>query len=211
MEAHERQQRIGLWDCSDGMLDEHARQPDRLVAQLAPDDAVRLRGAVSLVEEQIEHLENARNPLFELRQRGHVELGATFPQPRARTLQALVDRIRTLKEAQRDLLRAESAERLERQRELGVVGNLTIRAEEEHSQEIVLELRRQDHRASRWIVAPLRVFSRSRRMTSLRANGVDDVVMRDAIEPGAGLVGHAGALPRLDRSKQSGLCRVFAE
>src|SRR2546428_2824374 len=80
VEVHERQERVGLWDCSDRMLDDHARQPNRLVAQLAPNHAVWLRGAVSLAEEQIEHLENARNALFELGQRGHVE-----PVPRSRS------------------------------------------------------------------------------------------------------------------------------
>src|SRR5467141_3538827 len=193
------------------MLDEHARQPNRLVAQLAPNHAVWLRGAVSLAEEQIEHLEDARNALFELGQRRHVELGATFTQTRARTLQTLVDRVGTLKEAQRDLVRAESAQRLQRQRELRVVRDPGIGAEEEHSQEIVLELRRQDHRVSRWIFAPLSVFDRARRMTSLCAYGVDDVVMRDAIQPGAGLIGHAGARPRLDRPKQRSLCCIFTK
>jgi hypothetical protein len=44
-----------------------------------------------------------------------------------------VDRVGTLKEAQRDLFRAESAQRLQRQRELRVVRDLRIGAEEEHS------------------------------------------------------------------------------
>ena len=80
------------------IVEEHERQAQRLVAELAADDAIGLRGAVALVEQQIEHVKDAMHALgidaLDLR---------VLAEPRARTLQALVNGLFALEESERDL------------------------------------------------------------------------------------------------------------
>ena len=59
VKAHERNERVRLRERACGIVLEHERQAKRFVAKLATDDAVGLRGAVTFVEEQIEHVKDA--------------------------------------------------------------------------------------------------------------------------------------------------------
>src|SRR5262249_51482024 len=55
-------------------------------------------------------------------------------------LQALVDRLMTLKQTQRDFLRAESAQDLQRENDLGLARDTRVGTDEEHAKLIVLHL-----------------------------------------------------------------------
>ena len=62
VEVHEREQGEGLRDRAHGMLRQQRGQPDGLVAQLAADRLLGVRGEVSLVEQQVEHRVHAGQP-----------------------------------------------------------------------------------------------------------------------------------------------------
>src|SRR5262245_9260293 len=86
VKAHQRNQSIRLRKRARGVFPEHERKSQRFVAELTPDHAIGLRRAVALIEEQVEHVEHARNALWiealNLR---------VLAQPRARPLQSLVN------------------------------------------------------------------------------------------------------------------------
>jgi hypothetical protein len=75
--------------------------------------AVRLHGAVAFVEQEVEHVQDAAHALRLDALHLHV-----LAEPRARPLQSLVDGVIGLKQPKRDLLDAETAERLQREDEL---------------------------------------------------------------------------------------------
>src|SRR5262249_11814624 len=63
VKAHERNERVGLRARACGVFPQHECQTKRFVTKLAADHAIRLRGAVALVEEQVEHVKDAVHTL----------------------------------------------------------------------------------------------------------------------------------------------------
>src|SRR6185312_11147370 len=131
VEVHERKQRRDLGNGADRMLLEQPRQADSLFAQLVPDQPVRLGRAVAFREEQVEDLEYRRKPRRELPEIAGLGLRDAFAQCRARSLQALVDRLTTLEQPQSDLLHAESTEDPQREDDLRLARDARVGAHEE--------------------------------------------------------------------------------
>src|SRR5260370_42499887 len=113
MKAHERDERIRLRERARGIFPQHQRQSKRFVAKLAADQTIGFCRAIAFVEEQIEHVEDALHAL----RINALDLRA-LAEPRAGTLQALVNRVVALKEPKRDLLGAEAAQCFQREDEL---------------------------------------------------------------------------------------------
>src|SRR5262249_18849652 len=135
VKAHERNERVRLRERACGIFHQHERQSKRFVAELATDQAIGLGGAVAFVEEQVQHVKDAVHTLWidalNLR---------VLAEPRARTLQSLVNGVFALKKSQRDLLGAEPAECFQREDELRLGRDRGIGANEEQPKHVVLDL-----------------------------------------------------------------------
>ena len=103
VEVHERKQRERLRHTPRGMLGEERRQADRLVAEIPADRRLRVRGEVALVEEQVEHLVDAREAGGQrLERRGHELVRGRRAEPVASALQTLVHVRLAREESKRD-------------------------------------------------------------------------------------------------------------
>ena len=140
VEVHEREQREGLRDRAHRVLRQQRRQPDGLVAQLAADRLLGVRGEVALVEEQVEHRVHAGQPGPQRLERRRLEVGRRLAQPVARARQPLVHVRFGGEQPQRDLRGAEAAQRLQRQHQPGFPRNGVVAADEEHPQQVVPDL-----------------------------------------------------------------------
>src|SRR5262249_44204001 len=122
-------------------------------------------------------------------------------EPRARTLQALVNGVLALKQSKRDLPGAETAECLQREDELRFGRDRGIGANEEQPEHVVVDLLLRVVDVDFGVV-PLVSF--------LAPKLVEHVVVRDTVEPRAWIIGQLGR-PRLRRLEECGLRGVFAE
>src|SRR5438132_13765570 len=101
------------------------------------------------------------------------------------------------KQAQRDFRRAESAERLQGQDQPGIPRDRLVATNEKHSQQIVTNLIIKS-RGRRMIDRYGQFFGRSLEYpqpSSIFPQGSDQLVVRDAVEPGSGVRGSASRDP----------------
>jgi hypothetical protein len=212
---HQREQRERLGDGADGVLREERGQPDGLVAELATDRVLRVRGEIALVEQQVEHRRDARQSAFQRVERWRFEIGRPLAQPVTRPRQALVDVRLGREQPQRDLRGAESTQGLQRQDQPRVPGDRVVAADEEHAEHVILHLACEIRRGPIVDASGCRVNSRmDGRMNGLLQNPepiglpaqiADQVVAGHAIEPRAGVVGKASIGPRGERGQQRAL------
>ena len=175
MKAHERNECVRLRERARGILPQHEPQSKRFVAKLAADHAIGLRGAVAFVEEQVEHVKDAMHTLridaLNLR---------VLAEPRARTLQPLVNGVFPLKQSKRDLSGVETAQRLQREDQLRFGRDRGIGANEEQPKHVVVDL----------LLRVVDVDLGEVALVSFLATKlVEHVVVRDTIEPRTWIIG----------------------
>ena len=124
-------------------------------------------------------------------QRKRVEIGRNLTEMFACPPKALEDIRFAEEQAQRDFRRAESAERLQSQDQSGILRDRLVATNEKHSQQIVTNLviksrgRRIIGRYGQFISGSLEYPQPS----SIIPQGSNQVVVRDAVKPGSGVLG----------------------
>ena len=212
MQEHQRQQppNLGLVG---HQLAQQPREPDRLAAQLGPHQPLALGRRVALVEDQIQHAENAAQPVGQLLVVGHpvrdprvgdLALGADDP---------LAHRRLRDQERARDLAGREPAERAQRQRHPRRQIERRMAAGEDQPQAVI------DDRALLVLVGVLLAIEphqlrqpiRSIRHRPVAAHPIDRPPPRGDREPRARLGRDAVAPPRADRVRERVLDRVLRQ
>ena len=214
MQVHEREQREGLGDRAHRVLRQQRGESDGLVAQLAADRLLRVRGEIALVEQQVEHGMHAGQPRPQRVERRRLDVEGRLAQPVARARQALVDVRLGGEEPQRDLRGAESAQRLQCEDQLRFPRNGVVAADEEHAQHVVRHLAGEELRRRR--VAALQ-HQRRRRAPGCGADrpsaAGSPIRLLEATRysQAPGIVGKALRRPGRERSQERTLDRVLHE
>ena len=173
-------------------------QPDRFGTQLAAHDQLPGRRLVTLVEQQVEHVEYAVQPRLERLR--HFDRFAGLPEPLLRPHQPLCDRGLLREQRRGDLAHAEPADDLQRQRDLRSPGQRGMAAEEHQGQFAIVRLGR--------IAGEQRKL---RAQTPFTAKDIECPVARDPEEPAAGVGRHAGNRPDAQRQFDGVRQAVFGE
>src|SRR5262249_34108463 len=105
------------------------------------DRALPRARAVSLVEEQVQHLMDAVEPVDELAVAGRIEHDTVLDEIAGGALQALLDRLLGYEQSSRHLRVPESAQRRQGERDLVGPVETGMAAREHHPQLAVLDLR----------------------------------------------------------------------
>lgn len=126
------------------MSRENGGEPHGFVAKLAADRQLRVRRKVALREQKVEDLVHGREPRAVLLAGQIRGAGRMFPQMAARSTKALVDIGFGGKQLKRDFPNAEPAEAFQGEHELRFDGDHLVAADEEHPQQVVPQLRRQE-------------------------------------------------------------------
>ena len=211
MKQHQRENagRLGLVGHE---AHQHARQADRLVAELAPHQRVGARGEVALVEDQIERGQDRAQPLGQVGVRRD-RVGDAGPADLAlRADEPLRHGGLRHEECARHLRGGEPAERPERERDLGLRRERRVAAGEEEPQAVV------GYRAH--VVLPLvSLLTGQERpevpelalVVPVTPDAVDGPVARRSDDPGGRVRGHPVPGPALERDHEGILHRLLGE
>ena len=214
VQVHEREQGEGLRDRAHGVLREERGQPDGLVAQLAADRLLRVRGEIALVEEQVEHRVHARQPGPQRLERRRLDVGRSLAQPVARARQALVHVRLGGEQPQRDLRGAEAAQRLQRQDQPAIPAEWPSSQQTKSIRSMSSATSPAKYDGAGW--SPLSATSVGGPLQNPEPAGLppqvsDQVVVGDPVQPGAGIVGKALRRPGRERGHERALDRVLHE
>jgi len=122
------------------MMGEERDDSLRFVTELLAEGRLRARGKVSLREQQVRHRLNSWQPRGELLRRQPIELDRPGSQLTTRSLETLVDIVLCREQTLRDLSHTETAEHLQGEHDLRFNGQGLVAANEEHAQQVVLDL-----------------------------------------------------------------------
>ena len=136
-------------------LRQRAPQPDRLVGQLAAS-------AVALVEDQIDHAEDRGEAVGQLGRRRDAEGDAGLLDLALRAHEPLGHRLARHQEGPGDLVRAQSTQRPQRERDLGLEGERRVAAGEEQLEALVRDGRCRRASRPRWPPEPRAAWSSRR-------------------------------------------------
>src|SRR6202022_3083170 len=142
-------------------------------------------------EEEVEHHVDTCQSGLQRLQRKRVDIWRNFPQAIAGAPKSPLHIPFAEEQAQRDFRRAESAERLQSQDQPGIPRDRLVATDEKHSQQIVTNLimksrgHRMIGRYSRFIGGTLEYPQ----PPGIIPQGSNQVVVRDAVKPGSGVLG----------------------
>ena len=164
---------------------------------------------VSLVEDEVNHLQRRIEPALESFSAWHLERQAALPDLTLGPHQPLRDRCVVSQKRARDLAHAEAADRFEAQRQARVPGDLRMAAHENHPQLVVAKLLLEIRISGVNRLAELG----DRRIGlldnhALPPNRVDRGIVRDAEEPARRVLRRPLIGPRLE-SPQHGLLHAI--
>src|SRR6266516_1075594 len=201
VEEHEGEERAELRRIGQEPA-EQAGEPDRLGAQLAPDERLAEGRRVALVEHQVGDHHHRLEPLREDVPGGHLVGDARLPDLALRAHEALRHGGCGDEEGARDLLRREPAEGAQRERNLRLEREGRVAAGEDQTQPIVR------HRALPLVLArrverrePLQLLELLRK-AALAPQAVDGLVASRLGHPRTRVRGRALARPLLERRRK---------
>ena len=214
VEEHEGQQsgRLGLI----GEQRHHGPcQPDRLGAQLAPDERITRGGRIPLVEDEIQHAQDTVQPLGKQLRRRDTERDARVPDLALRSDEALSEGRLGDEKGARDLGRGQPTERPQRERDPCVHRESRVAAREDEPQSVVWDR----HRVLRGRGLERRQSRIDRRLARQLlglldqplppAEPIDRPVPGRRRDPGTRVVGNTADRPCLERGDERVLDRFL--
>ena len=199
---------------------QHARQPQRLLAQIRTRPVVARRGRMTFVKDQVDHLEHRIQALGTLARLRHVEGHLRLGEAALGAHDALRDGAFGLQEGARDLGRRQSAQQPQRERHACVGRQHRMTRGKDEAQQIVADVigtaRIQRVRDIGFDVG-LHHFDLARqRLAAARLRGrlaqhVERAVAGGGHEPGARVGRHAARRPMLQRRHQGVLRGLFGQ
>jgi hypothetical protein len=190
-------------------LEQHAAEADRLVAQLAPDQQVRTRREVALVEDQVERCQHRAQPVRQMVVLRNLVADARRLDLALGPHEPLLHRRLTREEGARHLRSGEPAQGSQGERDARLGGERGVAAGEEQPQPVVWD---RAHGLVGLLAAAQRLqLAQLLRVAPLAAQAVDRAVARGAHDPAAGIGRDSVARPALDRSGERLLHRLLGE
>lgn len=194
------------------MLGKQARETDGFVTKLLADESVAGGGFVAFVEEQIERGEDAIESLWQFASIGNGKRQSQIADKLSRTHEALRDGGFAGEKRRADLRRAQAANSAQSERELGLDGELRVKAHKEHAQRVV----GQDVLVGRFIARePAFLLGGDLCFFALpvlfTAQGIEREVFCGLSEPCGRIVGNAAIGPGLQSPHERLLHDVFGE
>ena len=208
---HERQQRKGFGNGADGMSHQLLCQPYRLVAQLAPNDAISVGREIPFSEKHVQHRSHSRQPRGELGLGQTAELEVVFSKPTLRPREPLVRIGFADEESLGDFPDVEAAQDLQREHELRFERYRFFAASKQQTQRVVPNVASKKclHLIHRRRLALRALLRGEIGMARTTAQLPQEVVLRDAEEPRRRVFRSARPRPTFDSRRQRELHGVF--
>ena len=202
---HQRQESLSLRLVRPQPRHESA-EPDRLLGQPVPARIGAGHVLPAAAVSGVDRLEDGVEPRGELARRRDLEADAGFADLRLHAHQALAHRGRRDEERRGDPRGVEPEHGLQHQRCAGGLVDRRVRADEEQRQPLVGKRCRRG--VGPLVQHDLQIDLGGRRDAGV-ARAVYQAAPRGGEQPGHGVIGHAGARPRLERGEQRVAERVF--
>ena len=206
-EQREQAERLGLVGHQHA---EELREPDRLGAQLAPDERVAGGRGVPLVEDEVEHAEHVREALGEQVVGRHAERNPRLANAALRADEPLGERPLGNEERAGDLGCREAGDLAQREGHSGVDRERRVAAREEQREALVRDRAHVGVLLGRNVLEPGEQLGLACERP-VAPDPVDGAVAGRRHDPGAGRARHAVARPALERLREGVLHRVLGE
>ena len=193
MHLHQRDQSVDF-GLGRGELGEDAAQTESLLAQPRSDPVLATRRRISLVEDQIDHLEHRAEARHTLGPRRHLEPDVRFGEGALRPDDALGDRRDGDKEPACDLLGRQTPQGAKCQSNACVSRENRMARHEDEAEEVVPDVFVGGHLEVNALTSPLDVTTDLLVLALERlsaADQIDRLMLRGPHQPGARLLRHA--------------------